>query len=165
MFQKILVSLDHSSMSQIVFEEGIALATKMNAELLLLHVLSGEERDSPMPIPPAAGHIYWAPGSEINLEIWKKQWDDYTSKCLKDLQNFVAKAKAAGISTTYQQIPGNAGRVICDLATSWGADLILIGNRGRTGLKELFLGSVSNYVLHHAPCSVLTVKTPVHLEE
>ncbi|MGQ9872468.1 universal stress protein [Leptodesmis sp.] len=39
-----------------------------------------------------------------------------------------------------------------------GADLILIGNRGHTGLKELFLGSASNYVLHHAPCSVLTVK-------
>ncbi len=39
-----------------------------------------------------------------------------------------------------------------------GADLIVLGRRGRTGLAEALLGSVSNYVLHHAPCSVLVVQ-------
>jgi nucleotide-binding universal stress UspA family protein len=161
MFHKILVPIDRSPMSQVVFEQGLDLATTVKAELQLLHVLSGEDTDSPMPIPPDAGNIYWAPGSEINLEIWKKQWDDYASKCLEELKKFVTKAEATGTPTTYQQIPGSAGRVICDRAADWGADLILMGNRGRTGLKKLLLGSVSNYVLHHAPCSVLIVKTPV----
>ncbi|MEO0350033.1 MAG: universal stress protein, partial [Cyanobacteria bacterium P01_A01_bin.15] len=40
----------------------------------------------------------------------------------------------------------------------WNADLIMMGRRGRSGFSELLLGSVSNYVMHHAPCSVLTVQ-------
>ncbi|MFM7447672.1 MAG: universal stress protein [Leptolyngbyaceae cyanobacterium] len=159
MFHKILVSLDQSPMSQTVFENGLDLARTLNAELQLLHVLSGEEPDSPRPIPPVAGEIYWAPGSEINLQIWKEQWDEYVNRCLEGLQAFVTKAEAAGVTTIHQQIPGSAGRVICDLAASWGADLIVVGNRGRSGLKQLLLGSVSNYVLHHAPCSVLIVRS------
>ena len=43
------------------------------------------------------------------------------------------------------------------MANSWQADMIIVGNRGRSGLSEFFLGSVSNYVMHHAPCSVLVV--------
>jgi hypothetical protein len=51
------------------------------------------------------------------------------------------------------------GPTICKLAHDWPADLIVLGNRGRSGMAELLLGSVSNYVLHHAACSVLVVKT------
>ncbi len=55
---------------------------------------------------------------------------------------------------------GNPAHNICDLAQTWSADLILVGSRGRTGIKEMFLGSVSNYITHHAPCSVLIVHKP-----
>ena len=41
---------------------------------------------------------------------------------------------------------------------NWEADLIVIGRRGHQGLSEILLGSVSNYVVHHAPCSVLVVQ-------
>ncbi len=164
MFQKILVPLDHSLMSQVVFEKALALAVACKAELLLLHVLSGEESDSPLPIPPGANKIYWAPGSEVNLELWKQQWEQYAAKSLQILQDFLTQAQAAGVPTEVQQMPGNAGRVICDMAIHWGADLILMGSRGRSGLKELFLGSVSNYVLHHVPCSILTVKLPTSVK-
>ncbi|MEL6786783.1 MAG: universal stress protein, partial [Cyanobacteria bacterium J06607_15] len=52
----------------------------------------------------------------------------------------------------------NPGRTICDRAQTWSVDLILVGSRGLTGAKEVMLGSVSNYVTHHAPCSVLIVR-------
>ncbi len=47
------------------------------------------------------------------------------------------------------------------MARNCGADVIVMGRRGHSGLSELILGSVSNYVLHHAPCSVLIVQYPV----
>ncbi|MBE9048435.1 universal stress protein, partial [Pleurocapsales cyanobacterium LEGE 10410] len=63
-----------------------------------------------------------------------------------------------GVQTEFNQLTGNPGRLICELAADWSADLILVGSRGLKGLKEMFLGSVSNYVTHHAPCSVLIVR-------
>ena len=53
---------------------------------------------------------------------------------------------------------------ITDLAKSWDADLIVIGSHGRKGIGELILGSVSNYVSHHVPCSVLLVHQQEQLE-
>lgn len=47
------------------------------------------------------------------------------------------------------------------MARSWNANIIVIGRRGHRGFTEFFLGSVSNYVMHHASCSVLTVQGPI----
>jgi nucleotide-binding universal stress UspA family protein len=54
---------------------------------------------------------------------------------------------------------GDPGQVICEVAKSWDADLILMGRNRKSGISELFLGSSSNYVLHHAVCSVLVVQS------
>ncbi len=53
---------------------------------------------------------------------------------------------------------GDPGRIICEIARDCDADLIVMGRGNHSGLNEFFLGSVSNYVLHHAPCSVLAVQ-------
>ncbi len=50
------------------------------------------------------------------------------------------------------------GRAICDGAAAHGVDLIVIGSHGSSHTGEVLLGSVSQYVLHHAPCPVLTVR-------
>ncbi|MGI0491861.1 universal stress protein [Alkalinema pantanalense CENA528] len=159
MFNKLLVALDHSPMADRVMAKAMAIGQANQAELLLLHVLSGEEEDSPLPIPPGAEEIYWAPGTGFNLDIWRKQWETYEQECLDQLHQRSALAQTAGIATQVKQIAGSPGRSICHQAKVWGADLIVIGHRGRLGLQELILGSVSNYILHHAPCAVLTVKT------
>ncbi|MFM8293491.1 MAG: universal stress protein, partial [Microcystaceae cyanobacterium] len=81
------------------------------------------------------------------------------------LQQQSETAIAAGIPTETQIQIGEPGRYVRDLAKEWQADLIIIGRRGLRGFQELFLGSVSNYVLHHAPCSVLVVQaTPTSSE-
>ena len=161
MFKKILVAMDSSSMSKLVFAKGLSIAKQNQANLMLLHVLSGEEEESPMPLPPEVGDPYWTTVSEVTLESWLKQWETYESECLAQLQKFTAEAHRSDINTEFRQLAGNPGRTICHLAWSWQADLIVVGNRGRSGIGELLLGSVSNYVLHHAPCSVLTVKNYV----
>jgi nucleotide-binding universal stress UspA family protein len=54
---------------------------------------------------------------------------------------------------------GDAADAIIDIAEEGRADLIVVGNKGMTGAKRFLLGSVPNKVTHHAPCSVLVVRT------
>ena len=157
MFEKILVPLDVSQMSKQVFAQALSLAKTSNASLMLLHVLSPEEENSPLPIPPNLTDIYPAIGNDLTLENWREQWEMFEHQGLEMLQSSAKEATDAGISTEYRQIPGSPGKSICKLARDWQADLIVVGRRGRSGLSELLLGSISNYVLHHAPCSVLIV--------
>ncbi len=160
MFKKILVALDRSLIGQHVFEEALGLAKSTQASLMLLHVLSPEEEGSPY-VPMGSNFDYYPGLSGQSFEIYQKQWDDFKNKGIQMLQSFCDEAITAGVTTEFTQNIGNPGRIICDLAHSYGADLIVMGRRGRSGLMELFLGSVSNYVLHHAPCSVHVVHLSV----
>ena len=54
---------------------------------------------------------------------------------------------------------GDAADAIVDVAEERSCDLIVVGNKGMTGAKRFLLGSVPNKVTHHAPCSVLIVRT------
>jgi len=53
---------------------------------------------------------------------------------------------------------GAPSRMIIESATNWGADLIVVGSHGRGFWGRVMLGSVSDAILHHAPCSVLVVR-------
>jgi nucleotide-binding universal stress UspA family protein len=57
---------------------------------------------------------------------------------------------------------GNPKVVIIDSAAEWHADLIVVGSHGRKGLGRFFMGSVSEAVARHAPCSVQIVRVPSH---
>jgi len=54
---------------------------------------------------------------------------------------------------------GDAADAILDIAEEQRSELIVVGNKGMTGAKRFLLGSVPNKVSHHAPCSVLIVRT------
>lgn len=53
---------------------------------------------------------------------------------------------------------GDAGPTICDVAGEIGADLVVIGSHGHGWVKRVLIGSVSDHVLHHAPCPVLIMR-------
>ncbi|PAA53195.1 hypothetical protein BOX15_Mlig020666g2, partial [Macrostomum lignano] len=59
-----------------------------------------------------------------------------------------------------ERVEHNAGQAIVDLANEENADVILIGNRGIRGIKKAFLGSVSDYVLHHSHRTTIIVPPP-----
>ncbi|MBD3880642.1 universal stress protein [Phormidium tenue FACHB-886] len=157
MFQKILVALDRSPLSEHVLGRSIALAQSLTADLMLLHVLSADEEGSPQ--LPLTSTSLRAPaiGEGIAFETYQKLWENFEQQGLEFLQTHLQTVTQAGIKAEFTQTPGRPGVVICGLAKTWGADLIVVGRRGRSGLSEFFLGSISNYVLHHAPCEVLTV--------
>jgi len=158
MYQKILVALDNSAAAEAVFNAALTLAQGTGACLLLVHSLSGQEEGSPLPLPSTMDSMYWAPGSEVNLELWHQEWVRYETESLDRLRRFAHRAEAVGVTGEFRQLVGEPGKVLCKAAQAWGADLVILGNRGRSGLSQALLGSVSNYALHHAPCSVLVLK-------
>ncbi|MUG99647.1 universal stress protein [Scytonema sp. UIC 10036] len=162
MFNKILVALDTSTSSRSVFEEAFALAKALQANLMLLHVLSPEEEGSPDISLLSSPEYYVGLGMSTEiLKIQHSSWEEFVNRGLEMLRSFADEATAAGVSSEFTQNPGSPGQTICEFARNGEFDLIVIGRRGRSGLSELLLGSVSNYVLHHASCSVLTVQHPV----
>ncbi len=160
MFQKILVAIDRSDVSQQTFAAALELAKTLNAQLMLINVLSPLEATYPAPLYSARAAYPVAPES---MQLYVQQWQAVEQEGLDFLRAQTATATAAGITTEFTQALGDPGHAICTLAKSWNANLIMIGRRGYKGLGELFIGSVSNYVMHHAPCSVLTVQGTVDL--
>lgn len=157
MFKKILVALDHSETSPAIFTAAVELAQKLQASLMLVHVLSSYEngdRGIPFPAPPEA---YGMGMSEVAWNSYAKRWQAYETQGLEKLRDYQQRAQAAGLEAEFSQNSGMPGERLCGIASLWNADLIVIGSRGRRGLRELLMGSVSNYVTHHATCSVLVI--------
>lgn len=156
MTDKILVAVDLAEQNKHVFNTAVSLAESMEATLMLLHVLS--EDKTGYPILPT--YAYYPLLNAQNYEVYQEKIEEYKQWGNDFLQSLTEEATAAGVPTEYSQLTGNPGQTICEFANTWSADLILVGSRGLKGLKEMFLGSVSNYVTHHAPCSVLIVRNP-----
>jgi len=157
MFKRILVAVDRSELSEGVFQGALQVAKAMQAEMMILHVLSQEEPGAPEP-PMILGMDY---SSALSAELWqsyREQCAIFEQNQMNYLRSLAEKATEEGVRAECNLSYGSPGRVICALARSWKADLIVVGRRGHSGLSELFLGSVSNYVLHRAPCSVLTIQ-------
>ena len=155
MFRKILAAIDRSPTGEAVFKTALALTEASGANLMLLHVLSNQEKDSPQ-MPTLTTREYYPMGGEL-LEVYQKQWQTYEEQGLKLLRSYTDAAAKAGVSNKFTQNAGNPSREICAVAQTWDADLIVIGRRSHFGLNELITGSVSNYVFHHAPCSMYVV--------
>ncbi len=136
--KKILVPLDGSKNSFRGLDQAIDLARQCQATLTGLYVV---------PLPP--------PQTDYQLKDIEKYF-------LKNAAKFMASAKKRsakkGILFNDKIVYGDEGPKITKFAKDKKFDLIVIGSRGHSGLKELFLGSTSNYVLHKASMPVLIVK-------
>ena len=160
MIDNILIAVDRSEHNKLVFDTAVSLAKTTGADLMLLHILSQKEPEHPI----APTYSYYPIAEEWSYETYQQEYARYEQHGIEFLQNLTHEATKAGVNTEFTQLAGNPGRMICQLADNWSADLILVGSRGLKGLKEMFLGSVSNYVTHHAPCSVLIVRNPINTE-
>ena len=160
MFTKILVSIDDSDMNQHVVDEAVSLAKATGGSLMLLHVISPLDEPYYAPLFMQPTILY----TELHKETQNKYLSDW-EKFKQDKENWLRRlsqsATSAGVKAEFTLNIGEPSSRICDMARAWDADVIVIGRRGRRGFTELFLGSVSNYVMHHAPCSVLTVQGPI----
>ncbi|MGF1519720.1 MAG: universal stress protein [Nodosilinea sp.] len=156
MFNKILVALDNSAHRQEVFASALALAQTTQAKLMLTHVLSAYEDGSPG-IPIRSYQAYYPVLEDSTWRLYQQRWEEFEAQGLAELRRELEVASSVGVEAEFSQGSGEPAPTICSVADSWGADLIIVGSHGRRGLGELLMGSVSNYVMHHANCSVMVV--------
>ena len=96
-------------------------------------------------------------GGHAGASMTQDQYDEVRTEGLAAGRDAVERTAAAlGLTSAETRVlEGSAGRALCEFATEAGADVIVIGTRGRGGIKRALLGSVSDYVVRNAPCPVV----------
>ena len=146
MFKTIVVGTDGSETASKAVAEAVGLAKAVGAKVL---VVSAYE--------PVSDARLREEGRQVPADM---QWmvnprEDVDST----LQDAAGGAEDAGVEIETFARQGDPADAILDVAEEQGADLIVVGNKGMTGAKRFLLGSVPNKVSHHAPCSVLIIRT------
>ena len=158
MFEKILVAIDTNEPDEAVFEAALDLAQTTQAELLILGVLSSDSSGdlSSMAYPNLVGYPFTIP--ESAWSAYQEQYEIRRDRGIEVLSHLQRRAVRMGVQAKSSQEFGDPGTVICDRARKEKANLVVVGTHGRRGLDEFVSGSVSSYVMHRAPCSVLIVR-------
>jgi nucleotide-binding universal stress UspA family protein len=151
---RILVATDGSPDAQAVVTFLPTLGLPPSSELTVLHVFEPVEVGTPHLGSSFGMTADWAyfdkPPDEI-LAAQEKAGKEAVEKAQRQL-----KQPGLGVKATFTK--GNVAEEIIRIAEQLRADLVVLGSRGLTGDKRLPLGSISQKVVRHAPCSVLVVK-------
>jgi nucleotide-binding universal stress UspA family protein len=146
MFSSILVGTDGSETAKEAVRQATSLAKDLGATLDLVSayepVPSGRLRQEAKEVPD---DLAWMVNPREDVEA--------------TLSDAADEAKEAGVEVQTFARQGDPADAILDVAEERKADLIVVGNKGMTGAKRFLLGSVPNKVSHHAPCSVLIIRT------
>ncbi len=139
MFDVVLVGADDSRTARRAVEAAVCLAEISKGEL---HIVTAFERH---------------PHTDVSLpEEFRHLGDDGSIDALLQSLSFIAKER--GIEPILHSGRGNPDDVIIKKAEEVHADIVVVGNRGMSGVRRV-LGSVPNSVAHHAHCSVMVVDT------
>ena len=158
MLKKILVAIATPESNHYVFDQALMLAKSMKAHLGLIHVTDPDEAGDDRPAYLDSMEPYLGEDGDDSC-CYMGHFESLEPDLFGGL---VGKAMAEGVNTDCIHCFGDPEHIINDFALAWKPDLIVLGRRGRSGIVEFFLGSVSNYTLHHAPCSVYIVSEPIN---
>jgi nucleotide-binding universal stress UspA family protein len=149
MFDVIVVGTDGSETAAVALGKAIELANHAGA---VLHVVHAHRLVSAAQLGQAAS--IGAPTFDIG-QVNQGIQEESRLVC----ERAADRAKAAGVKVETHEVPGDASDALLDVAEQVGADLLVVGNRGMSGVRRFVLGSVPNKVSHHCPCSLLIVDT------
>jgi len=147
MFGSIVVGTDGSETATTAVRYAIDLARQLGARLQIVSayepVSDSRLRNEKVEVPK---DLQWMVNPREDVLV-----------LLQEAADEAGSAGVANVETYARQ--GDAADAILDVAEEQRSDLIVVGNKGMTGAKRFLLGSVPNKVSHHAPCSVLVVRT------
>jgi len=146
-YKRILVPVDGSVPAKRALDEALRLAKEGGSRLRLLHVIE----ENLLALTPEAGML-----TAQLLEALQQAGDEV-------LRDALALAKASGVdadTVKVESIGGRVGEVIVEQASTWPADLIVMGTHGRRGLSHMVLGSDAERVARSTPVPLLLVRPP-----
>ena len=141
---KVLLAIDNSKFSEAAIQTLISQNQPKDTEVRVLHVIELYPLYS-------ASH---QPGTELAVasEEHRHQAEALVARAARALRD----AGFSQVTTAVAQ--GDPKVVVIDTAAAWNADLVMLGSHGRKGLARFPMGSVSEAVSRHAPCSVEVVR-------
>jgi nucleotide-binding universal stress UspA family protein len=145
-FTRIVVGTDGSETAAEAFRQAVDLAKLAGAQLSIVSAyapvserkVKDQQRGAPADVQYEIG-----PREDVNLV----------------LDTAAADARKEGIEVQTHALEGDPVEAILNVAEETKADLIVVGNKGMTGPRRFLLSSVPNNISHHAPCSVIIVRT------
>ncbi len=140
-FHRILVPTDFSELSTDALKYGAQLAHDMGGRLLVLHVV---ETLGPENVTYGEATSFLQP-------------EAYRHRLWEELRQI--KSPLPDVAVDYLLSEEDPAEAIVHAASAHRCDLIVMGSHGRSGLRRLFMGSVAEHVVRHAPCPVLVIKT------
>ena len=148
---KILVATDGSDYSKAAIDMLANIVAK--PENTSLKIISAVERPTPIAAEPFAVSAEYYNGIE---QFLREQGKEFVEQVETEIRSLFPGGL---LDLTMEVLDGSPQRVIIETAQEWGADLIVVGSHGYGFWSRALLGSVSNSVVHHAPCSILVVRT------
>jgi nucleotide-binding universal stress UspA family protein len=146
MFSSIVVGTDGSETAGKAVLQATELARQVGASVSLVSAYE-----------PVSGNRLREEKREVPKDLeWMVNPREDVEATLEEAAEAV---EGAGVKVDTYAREGDAADAILDVAEETKADLIVVGNKGMTGTKRFLLGSVPNKVSHHAPCSVLIIRT------
>ena len=148
MTSPILLCTDGSDEALGALSAGLALLGR-DHDFVLVSVMDAPDEAS----LSGSGHA----GADLSL----KEYDDQLAEAQKAAQRAIedAQNELSLVGAEVRIVSGGPGEAICHLASELSAGAVVVGSRGRGGLKRFFLGSVSDHVARNAPCSVVVAKS------
>jgi nucleotide-binding universal stress UspA family protein len=137
---KVLLPIDESEFSELAAQEIEERFATPDTTVRVLHVVATF-------VPPAAALL----DSGGSLEGVRKE---VTSQFQQLVDGVAERLRVRGLTAETAIRDGRPGKVIVSDAKEWGADLIVMGSHGYGRLARALMGSVAQYVVDHAPCSV-----------
>jgi nucleotide-binding universal stress UspA family protein len=145
-FKSIVVGTDGSETATSAVRQAVDLAKEIGARVELVSAYE-----------PVSDQRLREERTEVPDDLqWMVNPREDVDATLKDAAQV---AEEAGVQVETFARQGDPADAILDVAEEQKADLIIVGNKGMTGAKRFLLGSVPNKVSHHAPCSVLIIRT------
>jgi nucleotide-binding universal stress UspA family protein len=146
MFGSIVVGTDGSETASEAVKQATELAKAVGAKI---HLVSAFE--------PVGNQRLREERQQVPEDMsWMVNQREDVDATLRDAAE---KIKEDGVDVETYARQGDPADAILDVAEEKNADLIVVGNKGMSGAKRFLLGSVPNKVSHHAPCSVMIIRT------